>query len=184
MEELLRSILHGITLEPGRFLAEVVQSALLLVIVGWGGGRYARGRLTERRERIAGELAKADAAERDSVLVLEEARAAAARGEQEAPVLVRTAREQAEHECGASIARTETEAGQMIVQARESVEREKTRILRETSERLIQLTTETARHYLDEILTEGQRRELTQKAILDSLEELERGSSPADTAVT
>jgi len=184
MEELLRGVLHGITLEPARFLAEVVQSALLLVIIGWAGGRYVRGRLAERRERIAGELARAEAAERDSVRFREEARAAAARGEAEAPAVVRTAREQAEHEREASIARSDTEAEQMIVQARDTVEREKNRILGESSERLIHLTTETARRYLDEMLTEGERRALTQKAILESLEEMERGSPPSDAVVT
>jgi hypothetical protein len=60
------------------------------------------------------------------------------------------------------------------------VESEKERVRREASGRLLQLTTEAARRYLDEMLTETERRTVSQQAILASLQEMERGVPPGD----
>jgi hypothetical protein len=51
--------------------------------------------------------------------------------------------------------------------------------MRETADRLVRLTTETVTRYLDEMLTEGERRDLLQKAILATLQELGQ-EAPAD----
>jgi F-type H+-transporting ATPase subunit b len=174
MEELLREILNDIAAEPGRFIAEVVQSVLLLAVVGWAGGKFVRGRLIARREKIATDLSEAEAAEQEAIRLQEEAAAIAARVDQEAPEISRTAIAEAGRERQASMASGETEAQQMVVQSRETAEREKNRVLREASDRLIRLTAETARRYLDEMLSESERRELTQKAILESLAEMEQ----------
>jgi F0F1-type ATP synthase membrane subunit b/b' len=94
------------------------------------------------------------------------------------------AREQAQAERGAAIARIDSEAEQVIAQARQTVERDKNRVLRETSDRLIRLATETAKRYLSERLTESERRVLMQKAILASLEQLGQGPPPGSAGVT
>jgi F0F1-type ATP synthase membrane subunit b/b' len=184
MQELLREVLHEIAAAPARFVAEVVQSVLLLGAIGWVGRRLVGKRLVERRTRIAAELAAAEAAERRWAGIGEEVRAVVAGAQQDAAAVMRAAREQAEGERTAATTQVEREAEQVIAQAREAVEREKNSIARDASDRLVGLTTETVRCYLDEMLTEGQRRDLLQKAILVSLEELGEGSPPKSSGAS
>jgi F0F1-type ATP synthase membrane subunit b/b' len=178
MEEALRAALRQVTASPMPFLAEVVQFLVLAGVIGWTARRVVGKRLAARRERIASELAEAELAERECVAMGDEARAAISRAEEEAPGIVAAAREQAERERAAGIAQAEAEAEQAIRLARETVEREKAKVAADAAERLVKLTAETARRYLDEFLSEGERRSMTEKAILDSLEEMERGPLP------
>jgi F0F1-type ATP synthase membrane subunit b/b' len=184
MGELLQEVFHGITAAPARFIAELVQSVVLLGVVWWAGRRLVRPRLIERRARIATELGEAAAAERRWTGVGEEVRTILARSGEATSEILRVAREQAQAERGAAIARIDSEAEQVIAQARQTVERDKNRVLRETSDRLIRLATETAKRYLSERLTESERRVLMQKAILASLEELGQGPPPGSAGVT
>jgi F0F1-type ATP synthase membrane subunit b/b' len=172
MGELLREFLHEITADRSRFLAEFVQSLILLAILGWAGRKAARKRLDARRARIVAELAEAEQAERDVGRLYEEVRSRGARAREEAPALLREAEAKAQQEREAAIGRIEAEAKELIGQAHQAVERDKTRVTRESAGRLVELTAEATRRYLDEMLTESERRALTQKAILASLAEL------------
>ncbi len=163
-----------------RFIAELLQSLALLLVLGWGARRFARPRLVTRRETIAAALTDADAAERESVRLREEAEAVAQRAARDAPALLRTAEERARQERQDSISRIEGEALEIVAQARRSVAGDKERVRREASVRLVRLTTEAARRYLDEMLTEADRRTLTRKAILETLEEIAPESPPRD----
>jgi len=178
MEELLREVLHEITAEPARFVAEVVQSAVLLAVLAWAGRKALRRRLAARRERIAADLASADAAEQESVRLREEGQAVAARAAQEPGAILQAAQERAAQERAAATNRIEAETREIVAGARQRVEEDKQRIRREASARLIRLTTETARRYLEEMLSEAERRALTQKAILETLEEIVPESLP------
>lgn len=178
MGELLRDFLDEITADRSRFLAELVQSLILLAILGWAGRKAARKRLDARRARIVAELAEAEQAERDVGRLYEEARSRAARARDEAPALLRQAEARAQQEREAAIGRIEAEANELIGQARQAVERDKARIAREAAGRLVELTADATRRYLDEMLTESERRALTQKAILASLVELSGSTSP------
>jgi F0F1-type ATP synthase membrane subunit b/b' len=174
MDALLRELIAEIAARPAQFIAEAVQAVLLLGVVAWLGRRWARKRLGERRNRIAADLAEADAADKQRPDLVEQARSAAAQAEREAPELLRAGQEQAAREREAMIAGADTEARELVAQARRTVQAEKDRISREASDRLAHLTTEVTRRYLDEMLNESERRTLTQKAILASLGELER----------
>jgi F0F1-type ATP synthase membrane subunit b/b' len=182
MGELLREFLHEITGDPTRYLAELVQSLLLLGILGWAGRRSLRQRLDARRTRIVAELTEAEQAERDGSRLEEEARSRAARGREEAPALLHQAEADAEKERKAALDRIEAEAMELVAQARQAVEGDKVRVAREAAGRLVELTAEAARRYLDEMLTEAERRALTQKAILASLGELSGSPSPGGGA--
>ena len=174
MEALLRDVIAEIASHPARFIAEAVQAVLLVGIVAWFARRWARKRLAERRDRIGAALAEADAAEKACADLREQARSVTAQAEGEVPELLRAAREQAARERDAMIAAADTEARELVDQASRTVQAEKDRISREASDRLVHLTTEVTRRYLDEMLSESERRTLTQKAILASLGELER----------
>jgi F0F1-type ATP synthase membrane subunit b/b' len=177
---LLREVLHEITAAPARFLVEFAQSLLLIGIIAWLGRRWVRKRLVARRERIVAELADAEAAERRWASAGADVDAVIARAQQQTPEILKAARERAESERVAATARIESEAEQVIAQARQTVESEKRRAVRESADRLTQLATATARRYLDEMLTESERRALTQKAILASLEELAAAGAHRD----
>jgi ATP synthase F0 subunit b len=173
----LQEILREIAARPLPFAAEVVQFLLLAAVILWAGRRPLGKRLDARRAKIAAQLAEAERSDRECVAMIEEARAVVARAEQEAPRVVEAARERAAAEREAAAAEVEAEASRAVEQARGAVERERERIAQDLSERLVRLTTETARRYLDELLTDSERQALARRAMLESLEELERGAS-------
>ncbi len=84
------------------------------------------------------------------------------------------ARERVRAEREAAGAAADAEAERVLAQARQTVEAERGRMLREAAERLVRLTSEVARRYLAEMLTEAERRAATEKAILDGLRRMER----------
>lgn len=178
MGELFQEALREIAARPAGFGAEVVHFLLLAGAVAWLARRVLGKRLSGRKARIAAELAEAERAEREAATLRGEAEAVMVRAEKEAHGLVESARAQAEKERGAAVGEARADAERTVQQARESVEREKAKVVQETSGRLVRLTTETARRYLDEMLTESERRAITEKAILESLAEMERGDVP------
>jgi F0F1-type ATP synthase membrane subunit b/b' len=155
-----------------------VQSLLLVALLSWAVRRLAGKRLERRRAGIAAALAEADRFEREVEDVAAEARAVVVRAAEEGPRIIQAAQEAAEREREAALAAVEAEAARVVRQAREAVLREKASVRQEASERLVRLTTETARRYLDEILTDAERRAMTEKVIAETLEEMERGSRP------
>jgi F0F1-type ATP synthase membrane subunit b/b' len=176
MGELIREALHEIVAHPGRFAAELVQFAVLVGLIVAIGREKLRKRLDDRRARVVGEMAEAEEAVRESARIRDEARALGERPPEEGPALLRRAEEEGASQRKAAIAAMEAEAEEIIAQARQTVEREKERFSRETGARLAQLTAETVLRYIDEMLTESERRALTQKAILASLGQMEHGA--------
>jgi F0F1-type ATP synthase membrane subunit b/b' len=182
MGELIREALHEIAANPARFAAELVQFAVLVALIVSVGREKLGKRLHDRRARIVAEMAEADAAAKESARIRDEARALGERPSEEAPALLRGAEEERERQRKAAIAAMEAEAEEILAQARQTVEREKERFSRETGARLVRLTAETVLRYVDEMLTESERRALTQKAILASLGQMERGAASGQGA--
>lgn len=178
MGETLREALREIAAGPAGFIADVVHFLVLAAVIAWWGRRAVARKLSGRRARIAAELVGAEQAERESTTLRGEAQAVIVRAEEEVSRLVQAAREEAEKEREAAIAEAQADAERTIRQARESVEREKAKVVMEASERLVRLTAQTARRYVDELLTESERRVVTEKAILEGLAEMEREGVP------
>lgn len=174
MGEVLEAALREIAARPLAFLAEAVQSVLLVALVAWAGRRVLGRRLAARRARIAAELAEADAAEREAARLREEARDLVERAAHEAPGIVEEARRRAEQDRGAAAGEAEAEAERAIRQARESVAADERKLVHDGSQRLVRLTAEIARRYLDEVLGDRERRALADRVILEALAELER----------
>lgn len=172
MHELVREVLQEIAAAPVRFVVAVAQSALVVGVVVAAGRGMVGKRLTARRARIAAEMEEAEAAERRWAGIREETRGMITGAEAEAPAILRAARERAESERAASGSQIESEAREIIARARAAVEAEKSRVVRDAANRLVQLTTETTRRYLDEMLSETERRDLMQKTILAAVDEL------------
>jgi F-type H+-transporting ATPase subunit b len=179
MQGLLREALQQITAAPGHFAAEVIQSALLVGGIVWFGRKLLGKRLVARRAQIAADAAAAAAAEERWARIQDEVGAVVAAAERDGAAILEAARRQADEERSASTARIEQEAEETIAEARQTIDRERHTAMRETADRLVRLTTETVTRYLDEMLTEGERRDLLQKAILATLQELGQ-EAPAD----
>jgi F0F1-type ATP synthase membrane subunit b/b' len=182
MGELIREVLHEIAANPARFAAELVQSAVLVALIVSIGREKLGKRLDGRRARIVAEMAEADAAVQESARIRDEARALGERPPEEGPALLHRAEEEGARQRKAAIAAMEAEAEEILAQARQTVEREKERFSRETGARMAQLTAGTVLRYIDEMFTESERRALTQKAILASLGQMERGAASGQGA--
>jgi len=172
MDTLLSEAFREMSAHPVEYAAEVLQSALLLVLLVWAARRYVRGQLGTRHDRIAADLADTDVAVETADRLTKEAREAVERSRAEAEALVRAATDEAERGTVAAAAAIETEAGRIVAQAGRTVEEEKATVRREAAERLVQLTADTARRYLEEMLSDEERRALTRHAILAVLEEI------------
>ena len=177
MKELLQEVLHEITGEPVMFAAEVVQFILLVVIVRFLLRRILGTDLRERQEQIVARVEEADRADeayadarRRADTIMAETRGEAQRIREQAAMT-------AEQERRAGRERIEREAAAIILQAEQSIEAEKARVVREASEQLIDLIGLVTRRFLDEALTEQERRALTQKLILARLKEMEGTAS-------
>lgn len=178
MAELFKEILHEITSKPVIFIVEIIQFAILIGIFVFIAPRIVGKRLKERRERIIAELQEATKAKKEYAEATKEADAIVARAKEEARQIVRAAQESAKSESEATVVQAEQEAKDIILQAEQTIETEKNKVISEACEQLVSLVTVTTRRFLDEALTESERRALTQKIILSSLEEIEGISLP------
>lgn len=178
MAELFKEAVHEITGRPLIFVAEVIQFAILIGIIFGVAPRIVGKRLKERRERIIAELQEATKAKKEYTEAKKEANAIVASAKEEARQIVRAAQENAKREREAAVVQAEQETKDIILQAEQTIETEKNKVISEACEQLVSLVTVTTRRFLDEALTESERRALTQKIILSSLEEIEGISLP------
>lgn len=173
MRELIQEALHEITAAPFMFAAEIVQFLLLIVIIRLLLRRIVGADLKARRERIAAEVEKADHADAAYAEVEHQAAALVAAAHEEARRIIEAAGTRAQEERRAGQERVQQEANAILLQAHQTVETEKKRVTSEASEQLVTLITLVTRRYIEEALTENERRAMTQKLILASLKDME-----------
>lgn len=134
--------------------------------------------LKERRKRIAADVEKADQAEAAYAKAQEQAAALVDAARAEALRTIEAARTAAQDERRAGLDRVEQEANAILLLAGQAIETEKGRVASEASEQLVALITLVTRRFIEESLTESERRAVTQKLILASLNEMEGTASP------
>jgi F-type H+-transporting ATPase subunit b len=173
MKELIQEVLRQITGEPLMFTVEIVQFLLLVLIIRFLLPRIVGTALKERRKRIAAEVEKADQTDAAYVKAQQQAAALVAAARAEAQRTVEAARTAAQDERRAGLDQVEQEANAILLQARQAIETEKSRVASEASEQLVTLITLVTRRFIEESLTESERRAVTQKLILASLKEME-----------
>ncbi len=173
MRELIQEVLREITGQPLIFTVEVVQFLLLVAIVGFLLRRILGTRLKERRERIAAEVEKADRADAAYAEAQQQAAALVAGARTESQRIIEEARTTAQEERRTGLDRVKEEADAILLQARQAVETEKAKVAGEASERLVTLISEVTRRFIEEALTESERRAVTEKLILAGLKEME-----------
>ena len=177
MSELIQEVLHEITGEPLRFAIELVQFVLLVVIIRYFVRRSVGTHLKTRRDRIAAEVQKADQADTAYAEAQHRASLLKTEARDEARRTVEAAKIAADAERQAGLEQVEQEADAILLQARQAIDTEKNRVGSEASEELITLITLVSRRYIEESLTESERRTVTQKLIIASLKEMENASS-------
>lgn len=177
MKELIQEVLRQIAGEPLRFTVELVQFLLLLLIIRFLLPRIVGTALKERRKRITAEVEKADQADAAYAKAQQQAAALVAAARAEARRTIEAARTAAQEERRAGLDRAEQEATAILLQAGQAIETEKERVASDASERLVTLITLVSRRFIEESLTESERRAVTQKLILASLNEIEGAAS-------
>jgi len=155
------------------FTVEIVQFFLLVLIIRFLLPRIVGTALKERRKRIAAEVEKADQADAAYAKARQQAAALVAAAHAEAQRSIEAARTAAQEERRAGLDGVEQEANAILLQAGQAIETEKGRVASEASEQLVTLITLVIRRFIDESLTESERRAVTQKLILASLKEME-----------
>ncbi len=173
MSELIQEVLHEITGQPFIFTVEAVQFLVLVVIIRALLLRLVPRNLQDRRDRIAAELEKADRADAAYAEAQQQAAVLLANARAEAERVIEAAGTAAREERGAGRKQVEEEADEILFQARQAVGKEKEKVAGEASERLVTLITEVIHRFIDESLTESERRAVTEKLILASLKEME-----------
>jgi F-type H+-transporting ATPase subunit b len=177
MKELIQEVLRQVTGEPLIFMVELVQFILLVLIIRFLLPRIVGTALKERRKRIVAEVEKADQADAAYAKALQQAAALVAAARAEALRTIEAARTAAQEERLAGLDRVEQEANAILLQAGQTIEIEKKRVVGEASEQLVTLITLVTRRFIEESLTESERRTVTQKLILASLDEMEGTAS-------
>ncbi len=177
MNELIQEALREIAGQPLIFAVEVVQFLLLISIGGFLLRRIVGKRLKERRERITAEVARADRADAAYAEAQQQAAQLVAGAQTESQRTVEAARRAAEEELRIGLEKAEQEADAILLQARQSIETEKEKKAVEAAESLVVLITEVTRRFIEESLTESERRAVTEKLILAGLKEIEGTAS-------
>jgi F-type H+-transporting ATPase subunit b len=178
MNELIQEVLRQITEEPWIFIVEVLQFLLLVLIIRLLLPRIVGTPLKERRKRIATDVEKADQADSAYAQAQQQAAALVTVARAEAQRTIEAARTVAQDERRAGLDQVEQEANAILLQARQASETEKSRVASEASEQLVTLITLVTRRYIEESLTDSERRAVTQKLILASLNAMEGTASP------
>jgi F-type H+-transporting ATPase subunit b len=177
MKELIQEVLRHITEEPWMFMVEIVQFLLLVLIIRFFLPRIVGTTLKERRTHIAAEVEKADQADAAYAKAQQQAAALVTEAHAEAQRTIESAMTAAQDERRAGLEQVEQEASAILLQARQAIETEKGRVASEASEQLVTLITLVTRRFIEESLTESERRAVTQKLILASLNEMEGTAS-------
>ncbi len=176
MKQLIQEAFREIAAQPLIFAVEVVQFLLLAAIVGLFLRRIVGNKLKARRERIAADVEKADRADAAYAEAQQQATALVAGARTESQKIIEAARNAAEEELRIGLEKAEQEAGAILLQASQAVETDKEKVTAEAAERLVTLITEITRRFIDESLTESERRTATEKLILAGLKEIEGAS--------
>ncbi len=174
MSDLLREVMQDIGSRPFAYLAELAQCAILVLIVRAVLIRTVGKPLGERRQRLAEQVAHAKAAAARHEEAVQRAAAIVAEARAAAQRTTAAATDAAERARTTGYEQIARDAAAAVHQAEQAVEAEKLRVSREASERLVDLIGVAVRRFLEQAVSDDQRRALTNQLILDRIEGLAR----------
>lgn len=172
---ILTEVAHEIAVAPIRYLMELAQFALLIVIVyavAWGFGAkrgFLRNILTERSAkldaRLAGALSSADELDHAKRLAALRLRSARAEGRD----VLAEAKRQAADLTSRMRAQVDGEAGRVLARVDEALTTEKAEMEADVREQLVDLVAQATRQVLNERLTVGEQRRLIEEHVMRSI---------------
>jgi F-type H+-transporting ATPase subunit b len=172
LAELFQEVVREVT--RTEFLVEFVQGCLLVAILVFVVPRLLRPRIAARAERVKAELESAETAEDERAKSQREARRIVSIARRESRAAAEQACAEAEAKRAEALAAAEQEAADIVATARRTVEAEKAAVVSQACDETVALVTVIARRYLEEALSEGERRKLTEKLVLSSLESMDK----------
>ncbi len=173
MIEILEEIVREISKHPGLFVLELIQFLLLAGLLVFFIPRYLKKFLNDRKERIIEDLKRSEEAFEEHKIAEEEAKAIITRARENASQIIKEAEIEAQKEMEAIMKQAEEEVKDIIGRTKEAIDNEKRLMFKEMNEQLVSLIAKITRRYIEEALSEDEKRALTQKAIISGLEEIE-----------
>jgi len=179
MTEVLQEIAKEIGADPGKFVIEVVQFAVLLGIVyvvalGFGKRRgMVANMLVERRRRIEERVDRAAHAEETLAQARERAATALAEARAEAAAILREARASARTSRRDQRRAADAEADTIRSRARQVIDEERAEMAIEVRDRLVGVVAQATRGLLNEGLSPQEQRQLIQNIVSSEIERLD-----------
>jgi len=170
--ELFREVGHEVM--SLAFLVEFFQGCLLIAVLVIAVPRVLKPGISARVERVKAELESAEGAEEELAKAQREARRLVSLARRESRADVEHACAEAQGQRAEALAAAEQEAADIVTTAQRTVEAEKAAVVSQACDETVELVTVIARRYLKEALTEAERRDLTGKVVLSSLENIDK----------
>jgi len=174
-EEILAEIRLEVVEEPLRLILEFVQFALLIVIVwvvavGFGKRRgFVVNMLSERSERVSGEIEVASHAAENLALAQNTAREQVESADAAARQLLDTARADAEQIESTARTEADAEARRITERAESALATETEEMQLELREELVSIVAQATRSILNEKMSVSEQRALIESSILASI---------------
>lgn len=173
VEELFREVVAEIAHKPVVFAVEVVQFAILVVGIWLLATKILGPMLDRRRADIGGQLEEAAGADKRLAEAKQQAKRIIAEAKQQAQERLREAKENSAAAHDEAMAAASEEAAQIVERARQTLRQEQEDAVNTVHAQLVDLVAVATRGVLEEALSEDERRDLVEKSVLSSLEELE-----------
>jgi F-type H+-transporting ATPase subunit b len=180
MMELLNEAIHEIVADPVKFIIELVQFAVLLLIIKAGAFGFGKSKgflgnmLAERRKRVEAQIVRIEAASDELIAARGRATSLVSQAKLDARELVKETRAQAKRDSVAAAREAAAEAEEILGQARESLERERAETLSGIHDQLVDVVVIATRQMLDQGLAPQEQREVVRRTILESLDDLDQ----------
>lgn len=178
MAELLHEAWAEIAGNPVLYIIELIQFAILVAIIVYAGKKVIGGYLTRRHDRISADVAEAAKGREALAYARSEAKAIVDEARKEAAATVRRAQAGARKALNEAKAQAEREAAVVLKQAGETVTAERRSVAEESARRFVELIPILARRYIEEELSEADRRAMIEDTIISGLKELRTAGGP------
>ncbi len=177
--ELWREVLHEVTSDWLKLLIELVQFAILAVIikvVAFGAGTrrgVVSGMVSSHAERVRAQLAEAEAREGEAAEAPERAKATVAEAKRATRHTIAEARRAAAGESTRILKEADEQVADLERRTEDALSREREEALAAVREMLPDIVARGAREMLDEGYPAEEQRRMMEAAILDSIGELD-----------
>jgi len=156
-----------------QFLVEFFQGCLLIAAIAFFVPRLLGPGIAARAQRVKTELDAAETADAERAKAGREAKRIVSAARRESKSALTQACGEVEAERSGALSAADQEAAEIVAVARRTIEAEKAAVVAQVCDETVVLVTVVARRYLREVLSDAERRDLTEKVVLSSLERMD-----------